>query len=122
MSGRIARHRRGSKKAAEPQMLEANVRKPIIDAEFQDHEVGAVGLPNVTLVQYRILEYLAKGWASKQIAGALGVSESSVNHQKEKLRDKFNVTNSPALVFATWEYLRKVKAPVEDSSSRKRSK
>jgi len=77
--------------------------------------------PKVTLVQYRILEFLAKGWPSKQIAAALGMSESAVNHQKEKLRDKFNVTNGPALVFATWQYLRKVKAPKADLSRPKRS-
>ena len=98
------------------------MRKPITEPEAWQEEYGGAALPKVSLIQYRILEYLAKGWPSKQIAAALGMTESAVNHQKEKLRDKFNVTNSPALVFATWEYLRKIKAQQAAITKSKRPK
>jgi len=64
--------------------------------------------PILTPSQYDILRCPTRDLTATH----LGMTDSAVNHQIEKLKDKFHVRKASALCYAAWEYLRAVKPPV----------
>ncbi|MFN2317255.1 MAG: response regulator transcription factor [Gemmatimonadales bacterium] len=56
------------------------------------------GTPLLTERQLAVLQLLARGLPQKQAAAALGIGEVTLHHHLSKVRGRFGVPNTPALV------------------------
>jgi len=60
--------------------------------------------PGATARQREVLERLAAGEVSKEIAVALGISEAGVKKHLESLRNRYRVTTRAAMIRAAVEH------------------
>lgn len=83
------------------QLYTSFLNEEIVNLQQKPEKIADISLPQLTSRELQVLKCIAQGYANKQIAAELGISENTVKHFSSRVMTKLNASGrTDAVVIA----------------------